>query len=75
MKAAVVTFPGSNCDRDLATAFERAGFDVARVMERPLDGVRLSGRGVSLVRQLGRNASWSDEGRSARVEFSWEVEA
>ncbi|PKA67793.1 response regulator receiver domain-containing protein [Pseudomonas baetica] len=52
-----------------------AGFDVARVMERPLDGVRLSGRGVSLVRQLGRNASWSDEGRSARVEFFWEVEA
>ncbi|WP_433589528.1 ATP-binding SpoIIE family protein phosphatase [Pseudomonas koreensis] len=51
------------------------GFDVAQVMERPLDDVRLSGRGVSLVRQLGRNASWSDEGRSARVEFSWEVEA
>lgn len=51
------------------------GFDVARVMERPLDGVRLSGRGVSLVRQLGHSASWSDEGRSARVEFSWEVEA
>jgi CheY-like chemotaxis protein len=51
------------------------GFDVARVMDRPLDGVRLSGRGVSLVRQLGRNASWSDEGRSARVEFSWEVQA
>ncbi|VVQ22769.1 Chemotaxis response regulator protein-glutamate methylesterase [Pseudomonas fluorescens] len=51
------------------------GFDVARVMERPLDGIRLSGRGVSLVRQLGHNASWSDEGRSARVEFSWEVEA
>ncbi|PIF51912.1 response regulator receiver domain-containing protein [Pseudomonas sp. 29] len=51
------------------------GFDVARVMERPLDGIRLSGRGVSLVRQLGHNASWSDEGRSARVEFSWAVEA
>jgi serine phosphatase RsbU (regulator of sigma subunit) len=48
------------------------GFDVARVMERPLDGVRLSGRGVSLVRQLGHNASWSDEGRSACVEFFWE---
>ncbi|MFZ9200575.1 MAG: phosphoribosylformylglycinamidine synthase subunit PurQ, partial [Paracoccaceae bacterium] len=31
MKAAVVTFPGSNCDRDLALAFERAGFEVARV--------------------------------------------
>ncbi|WP_460092325.1 ATP-binding SpoIIE family protein phosphatase [Pseudomonas sp. S2_E02] len=51
------------------------GFDVARIMERPLDGIRLSGRGVSLVRQLGHNASWSDEGRSACVEFSWEVEA
>ncbi|MED7668582.1 fused response regulator/phosphatase [Pseudomonas moraviensis subsp. stanleyae] len=51
------------------------GFDVARVMERPLDSVRLSGRGISLVRQLGRNASWSDQGRSASVEFFWEIEA
>ncbi|MHA3738347.1 ATP-binding SpoIIE family protein phosphatase [Pseudomonas sp. Eth.TT006] len=51
------------------------GFDVAKVMERPLDGVRLSGRGVSLVRQLGLNASWSDEGRSACVEFSWKIQA
>jgi CheY-like chemotaxis protein len=49
------------------------GFDVARVMERPVEGVRLSGRGVSLIRQLGRNASWSDDGRSARVEFFWEA--
>ena len=51
------------------------GFDVARVMERPLDNVRLSGRGISLIRQLGRNASWSDQGRSASVEFFWEIEA
>ncbi|RBL72076.1 response regulator [Pseudomonas sp. MWU13-2625] len=51
------------------------GFDVARVMERPVDGVRLSGRGVSLIRQLGHNARWSDEGRSACVEFFWEVKA
>ncbi|WP_225930837.1 ATP-binding SpoIIE family protein phosphatase [Pseudomonas siliginis] len=51
------------------------GFDVARVMERPVDNVRLSGRGISLVRQLGRNASWSDQGRSASVEFFWEIEA
>ncbi|WP_090188528.1 ATP-binding SpoIIE family protein phosphatase [Pseudomonas arsenicoxydans] len=50
-----------------------AGFDVARVMERPVDGGRLSGRGVSLIRQLSRNASWSDNGRSARVEFFWEA--
>ena len=34
MKAAVVTFPGSNCDRDLALAFERAGFEVARVWHK-----------------------------------------
>jgi phosphoribosylformylglycinamidine synthase len=34
MKAAVVTFPGSNCDRDLAVAFEAAGFDVARVWHK-----------------------------------------
>lgn len=49
------------------------GFDVEKVMARPLDGVRLSGRGVSLIRQLGRNATWSDDGRSARVEFFWEA--
>ena len=34
MKAAVVTFPGSNCDRDLAVAFSRAGFDVIRVWHK-----------------------------------------
>jgi phosphoribosylformylglycinamidine synthase len=34
MKAAVVTFPGSNCDRDLAVAFERAGADVVRVWHK-----------------------------------------
>ena len=34
MKAAVITFPGSNCDRDLALAFEAAGFEVARVWHK-----------------------------------------
>lgn len=34
MKAAVITFPGSNCDRDLAVAFEGAGLDVARVWHK-----------------------------------------
>ncbi len=34
MKAAVITFPGSNCDRDLAVAFERAGATVARVWHK-----------------------------------------
>ncbi|MFW0758826.1 ATP-binding SpoIIE family protein phosphatase [Pseudomonas sp. H11T01] len=50
-----------------------AGFDVQRVMARPIDADKLSGRGVSLIRQLSRSASWSDDGRSARVEFSWEA--
>ncbi|ARJ68724.1 phosphoribosylformylglycinamidine synthase subunit PurQ [Paracoccus contaminans] len=34
MKAAVVTFPGSNCDRDLAVALEQAGAQVARVWHK-----------------------------------------
>lgn len=34
MKAAVVTFPGSNCDRDLASAFELSGFQVTRVWHK-----------------------------------------
>ncbi len=34
MKAAVITFPGSNCDRDLAVAFAHAGFDVLRVWHK-----------------------------------------
>ena len=34
MKAAVVTFPGSNCDRDLAVAFEKAGWNVTRVWHK-----------------------------------------
>jgi len=34
MKAAVITFPGSNCDRDLAVAFERAGARVVRVWHK-----------------------------------------
>ena len=34
MKAAVITFPGSNCDRDLAVAFEQAGAHVTRVWHK-----------------------------------------
>ncbi len=46
MKAAVVTFPGSNCDRDLAVAFERAGFTVTRAWHKDStlpDGVDVVG--------------------------------
>jgi len=34
MKAAVVVFPGSNCDRDLKVALERAGADVTMVWHK-----------------------------------------
>ncbi|WP_238371233.1 phosphoribosylformylglycinamidine synthase subunit PurQ [Heliomarina baculiformis] len=34
MKAAVIVFPGSNCDRDLAVAFESAGADVTMVWHK-----------------------------------------
>jgi phosphoribosylformylglycinamidine synthase len=34
MKAAVITFPGSNCDRDLAVALEQAGAQVIRVWHK-----------------------------------------
>ncbi|AZC23413.1 ATP-binding SpoIIE family protein phosphatase [Pseudomonas sessilinigenes] len=49
------------------------GFDVAAIMARPNDTGRLSGRGVSLIRQMSREAQWADDGRSVRVEFSWEA--
>ena len=34
MKAAVLVFPGSNCDRDLAVAFRQAGMDVSMVWHK-----------------------------------------
>ena len=37
MKAAVVVFPGSNCDRDLKVAFEAAGADVTMVWHKDTD--------------------------------------
>ena len=46
MKAAVITFPGSNCDRDLAVAFEQSGAEVVRVWHKDTslpDGVDVVG--------------------------------
>lgn len=46
MRAAVVVFPGSNCDRDLAVAFEQAGFDVTMVWHKETglpDGIDIVG--------------------------------
>jgi serine phosphatase RsbU (regulator of sigma subunit) len=50
-----------------------SGFDVEKVLARPLDVDRLSGRGLSLVRQLSSDVGWSDGGRCVRVEFSWKA--
>ncbi|SFI43374.1 phosphoribosylformylglycinamidine synthase subunit PurQ [Jannaschia pohangensis] len=46
MKAAVLVFPGSNCDRDLAVAFRAAGFDTMMVWHKETtlpEGVDLVG--------------------------------
>ncbi|MBF9029795.1 phosphoribosylformylglycinamidine synthase subunit PurQ [Rhodobacterales bacterium HKCCE3408] len=37
MKAAVIVFPGSNCDRDLAVAFRAAGFETQMVWHKETD--------------------------------------
>ena len=34
MKAAVIVFPGSNCDRDMAVALRQAGADVTMVWHK-----------------------------------------
>mgnify|MGYP000151944804 CR=1 FL=1 len=34
LRAAVLVFPGSNCDRDLAVALRRAGAEVAMVWHK-----------------------------------------
>ena len=49
------------------------GFDVEQELARPVDIDRLSGRGLSLVRQLSSAVGWSDGGRSVCVEFCWEA--
>lgn len=49
------------------------GFDMGKVSALPAVEQRLSGRGLNLVRRLGRHAEWSDGGRRARVEFVWDA--
>ena len=46
MKAAVIVFPGSNCDRDLAVALSQSGIDVSMVWHKETelpDGIDLVG--------------------------------
>ena len=48
------------------------GFDADTILALPPVGTELYGRGLGLVRQLTEHASWSQDGRTASVEFSWE---
>ena len=49
MKAAVIVFPGSNCDRDLTVALEMVGFEVSKIwhkdseLEKGIDLVAIPG--------------------------------
>ncbi|WAH57346.1 fused response regulator/phosphatase [Pseudomonas silvicola] len=49
------------------------GFDARQVIARDAEETGLSGRGLKLIRQLSRSAQWSEDGRSACVEFTWEA--
>ncbi|MEB0154689.1 ATP-binding protein, partial [Pseudomonas sp. CCC4.3] len=51
------------------------GFDVNRVMALSADDHELSGRGLDLVRKLSQHCHWSEDGRTACVEFSWGAQA
>jgi len=47
------------------------GFDVQRVLALPPVVNELSGRGLRLVRELSEQSRWSEDGRTACVEFFW----
>ncbi|HXQ99134.1 MAG TPA: ATP-binding protein, partial [Pseudomonas sp.] len=49
-----------------------SGFDAVQTLSLPPAINQLSGRGLSLVRQLSDQCRWSDDGRTACVEFAWE---
>ncbi|MDU9412335.1 MULTISPECIES: fused response regulator/phosphatase [Pseudomonas] len=47
------------------------GFDARAVLERDIDTSSLSGRGLTLVRQLAARCDLPEDGRGIRVEFVW----
>ena len=72
MKAAVVVFPGSNCDRDMAVALRAAGFEVAMVWHKEarlperIDLVAIPG-GFSFWRL---SSLWRDRGKITYLPIS-----
>lgn len=51
------------------------GFDVQRTLDQEDSVERFCGRGLKLIRQLADRCSWSEDGRSVCVEFSWTAQA
>lgn len=51
------------------------GFNVDTILALPPVVDELYGRGLALVRELSEKASWSTDGRTARVEFCWGAKA
>lgn len=51
------------------------GFDVQRMLALEESVDRYSGRGLKLIRQLADSCTWTDDGRSVCVEFSWSAQA
>ncbi|SDH42823.1 Histidine kinase-like ATPase domain-containing protein [Pseudomonas flavescens] len=51
------------------------GFDASAMLARQHPAGGLSGRGMSLVRDLSERSSWSPDGRQVTVEFSWPAQA
>ena len=51
-----------------------AGFDPQAVMAQPRAPGSLSGRGMSLVRQLAQSCSYTADGRGVCVEFCWSTQ-
>jgi CheY-like chemotaxis protein len=47
------------------------GFNIDTILALPPVVNELYGRGLALVRELSDMASWSSDGRTARVEFCW----
>lgn len=47
------------------------GYDGQRVLDQQLRSARLSGRGLTLVRQLSERCTWGEGGPGISVEFSW----
>lgn len=69
----IQSFDGNGGRLLMSMSDSGAGFDTTR--RAHVDKHTCSGRGMSLVRELSRNAKWSDDGRRAYAEFTWESQA